>query len=108
MKIMEVERAVVPDGVTIMNTINMKKALYWEVWRAQFPGPSEEGFGATYTKGAEGEGAWWDAMLGSELNVCNPADLVVPGQIGVEEEDTPASGQPGTPLHGFLVQVQWY
>ena len=110
MKIMEVERAVVPDGVIIMDIMNMEKASDWVVWRGKSPGPSEEGFGAPYTKEAEGEGAWWDEMLGSDSNIClcKPADLVVPSKIVVEEEGAPASDKPGTPLYGFLVQVQWY
>ena len=57
------------------------------------------------------ESDWWDTMLGVDgvdLTLLPGADLVVASQIGVEEEGTPASVQPGTPLHGFLVQVQRY
>ena len=43
-------------GDAVGKEMEVAKAL------AQSPGSFEEGFGATYIKGAEG--AWWDAMVG--------------------------------------------
>ena len=111
-------------GDTVVKEMEVPQA------RAQSLGPLQ-GFGATNIKGFEG--TWWDTMLDcasheaqeedrplvilkSGLNICPDhslelgvgtgvsADLFMPGQIGVEEEDAPANGQSG-PLHGFLVQV---
>ena len=55
------------------------------------------------------ESDWWDTMLGvdgADLTLCI-TDPVSLSQLGVEE-GAPASGQPRTPLHGFLIQVQSY
>ena len=92
------ERAVVPNDLdqgAVVPVTNVQVAI-------------EPSSGADITN-IINESDWWDTMLGvdgADLTVCI-TDPVSLSQLGAEE-DAPASGQPGTPLHGFLVQVQWY